>query len=172
MRQACILNNVLGVDGIVGEPHRQGIRIIEMRQHDVRASRIGAGDDSMRFAPFSLQDTTELLLLAMVGPGCAVTAAVESWASLFIANGRGVSASSPARRLTSTASARKSSAEDHGSSTFSASPGAVCAMPTSAELAPAKYSPTDQGLHDDACNGTEISLKQSARGGLSATRAR
>jgi hypothetical protein len=85
MRQACILNNILGVDGIVGEPHRQGIRIIEVRQHDVRASRIGAGDDSMRFAPFSLQDTTELLLLAMVGPGCAVTAAVESWASLFIA---------------------------------------------------------------------------------------
>jgi hypothetical protein len=160
MRQACILNNVLGVDGIVGEPHRQGIRIIEMRQHDVRASRIGAGDDSMRFAPFSLQDTTELLLLAMVGPGCAVTAAVESWASLFIANGRGVSASSPARRLTSTASARKSSAES--SNTFSASPGAVCAMPTSAELAPAMYSPTDQGLHDDACNGTEISLNKSA----------
>jgi len=41
-----------------------------------------------------------------------VTTAVESWASLSIAYGNGASASSLAKRLTSTAGARKPSVDD------------------------------------------------------------
>jgi hypothetical protein len=62
--QTCILNHIRGVGTIAGEPYRQRIGIIEIRQHDACETRmvITPADDTVR-THVLLRDTAELLFL-------------------------------------------------------------------------------------------------------------